>query len=1065
MKKLLSVFALALAFLLVSCEQLTLPTTVVHEGITVVPITRDETSVTTTEKPATIVTTTEEPPVVTTTDEPVVITTTDEPVVITTTDEPVIITTTEEPVIITTTEEEPPVVVTTTEEEPPVVNVNYGSEQQPLTTSEFLTEVAKLNLENKAYSSEYFFVEGNLTQTVSVSTSMVLSLTDGSMVLTTSSTKAESEVTRLIVNDKVLIRGYARADSGKTNGYYISYNNGASTETYKAPCVLARTAGTSSITISGEHFTATGLPTSALNDQEIPFSIVADSGYQISSVKVNNNVVSPVSENNYKFTVVGDMTIVVETAVFVPSAYVTNVEIVSTTSSILQNQTLTLTAIVSGDSGCVQTVEWSSSDELTATVSDAGIVTPLKEGTVTITATTVGEKSDSTHATDTITITITSPYGTIDAPLSVENALELLTQANITESSFFEEHSLVVSGLLSKDSSDKFWLGGSTSSTGIQLYGFSDYANYEESYLNDTLVVQGYIKRHYNNVYEFVGSGTLSDNQTSAKASLLSRELGTSPIIISQASSEHATINNLTNLALNGTTITFTLTIDEGYELVNVKANNGVIKDNENVYSVVVTGTVEILVTTKEAGTADPVTSSNTIANLATAYSWANGTPYLSFKLEGTAEGVVTVSAAGGGNAGKYYTSGNEWRLYNGGSENPDSMAITLPEGYKLVSVRIEYVGGNNGTLLLDGVEFTSGSVDTTCAGKTSLTFTVGNTSTGTSGQAKITAIEVVYIPKPKGEISAEDISVAVGDTEIIIATSEDQVVTYTYEVEDPLVASVDANGVVTGLTEGTTTITITNSLKFTKTINVTVFEQSVTPPSEPLTITYSYDNTKVTVFETSTGPYYDGGTLSFTLTPENGYSVSSVKAGTTALTAIAGVYSLELSGNVVITIEVEEEEINHTFTATFPLDDQTAVGSYTATFTGSFEGYDFTIFGLNNNQNKWDYVKGGKKNEATTGSITVELDFVVESVSIHITTLSASVLQSSRLVVYSNYGKENQQTEDTVDGNISGTGDYAFELNETVPAGCTYVIEFSFKSTGSNGNFVMDSITYTQAS
>ena len=181
MKKLLSVFALALAFLLVSCEQLTLPTTVVHEGITVVPITRDETSVTTTEKPATIVTTTEEPPVVTTTDEPVVITTTDEPV---------IITTTEEPVIITTTEEEPPVVVTTTEEEPPVVNVNYGSEQQPLTISEFLTEVAKLELADRAYSSEYFFVEGNLTQTVSVSTSMVLSLTDGNKTITTSSTTA-----------------------------------------------------------------------------------------------------------------------------------------------------------------------------------------------------------------------------------------------------------------------------------------------------------------------------------------------------------------------------------------------------------------------------------------------------------------------------------------------------------------------------------------------------------------------------------------------------------------------------------------------------------------------------------------------------------------------------------------------------------------------------------------------------------------------------------------------------------------------------------------------------------
>ena len=263
MKKLLSVFALALAFLLVSCEQLTLPTTVVHEGITVVPITRDETSVTTTEKPATIVTTTEEPPVVTTTETPAPQTTTDEPV------------------IITTTEEEPPVVVTTTEEEPPVVNVNYGSEQQPLTISEFLTEVAKLELADRAYSSKYFFVEGKLTQIVSGDTGLKLSLTDGNKTITTSSTVTSGEVANLIVNDIVLIRGYARADSSKTNGYYISYNNGASSEDYKAPIVLTRTPGTSPIVVSqasSENVTINNLPSQALNGTHVTFTLTVEQG-------------------------------------------------------------------------------------------------------------------------------------------------------------------------------------------------------------------------------------------------------------------------------------------------------------------------------------------------------------------------------------------------------------------------------------------------------------------------------------------------------------------------------------------------------------------------------------------------------------------------------------------------------------------------------------------------------------------------------------------------------------------------------------------------------------------
>ena len=51
------------------------------------------------------------------------------------------------------------------------------------------------------------------------------------------------------------------------------------------------------------------------------------------------------------------------------------------------------------------------------------------------------------------------------------------------------------------------------------------------------------------------------------------------------------------------------------------------------------------------------------VAEYAEANSWANGTAYSGFTIDG-----VTFTANGGGNNGKYYTSDNSWRFYNGGS-------------------------------------------------------------------------------------------------------------------------------------------------------------------------------------------------------------------------------------------------------------------------------------------------------------------------------------------------------------------------------------------------------------
>ena len=100
---------------------------------------------------------------------------------------------------------------------------------------------------------------------------------------------------------------------------------------------------------------------------------------------------------------------------------------------------------------------------------------------------------------------------------------------------------------------------------------------------------------------------------------------------------------------------------------------------------------------------------------------------------------VVTVTATGKSNTGKYYTSGTNWRIYQ--TESP---TIVIDAGTKtIVSVKITYVVDKTGVLTLNSTNISSGTVVSINASK--VTFGVDNTGTATNGQVRITAIEVIY--------------------------------------------------------------------------------------------------------------------------------------------------------------------------------------------------------------------------------------------------------------------------------------------------------------------------------
>ena len=133
---------------------------------------------------------------------------------------------------------------------------------------------------------------------------------------------------------------------------------------------------------------------------------------------------------------------------------------------------------------------------------------------------------------------------------------------------------------------------------------------------------------------------------------------------------------------------------------------------------------------------AEPVTISKTIANIAQANSWQDATKYTTINLDA----IITASVSGGSNTGKYYVNGNNWRIYQ--NETP-SLKISAVSGYTIKTVKITYSVKNSGTLTLNSSNITSGTEVVVDAD--TINFGVGNTGSATNGQVQVTEINVVY--------------------------------------------------------------------------------------------------------------------------------------------------------------------------------------------------------------------------------------------------------------------------------------------------------------------------------
>ncbi len=128
------------------------------------------------------------------------------------------------------------------------------------------------------------------------------------------------------------------------------------------------------------------------------------------------------------------------------------------------------------------------------------------------------------------------------------------------------------------------------------------------------------------------------------------------------------------------------------------------------------------------------------IETYAEAHSWEDGKQYST--IEANSDITITAVKSGGSsdNTGKYYTNGNNWRLYQ--TETPE-LTIAAPDNGKIKAVTITYSVDNAGVLTCGGKNVNS-EEEVTFNSK-SATFGVGNTGTASNGQVRITNIDVDY--------------------------------------------------------------------------------------------------------------------------------------------------------------------------------------------------------------------------------------------------------------------------------------------------------------------------------
>lgn len=133
------------------------------------------------------------------------------------------------------------------------------------------------------------------------------------------------------------------------------------------------------------------------------------------------------------------------------------------------------------------------------------------------------------------------------------------------------------------------------------------------------------------------------------------------------------------------------------------------------------------------------------------------------------------------------------------------------------------------------------------------------------------------------------------------------------------------------------------------------------------------------------------------------------------------------------------------------------SVGSYTATWTATNEDYTWTIVNGNNNNNAWNFVKFGRKNNASVGEITTTeaYDLAITKVDLTIDAITAANVNSIKL-----YSSTDNNTWTEVGSFAKSTGLQTVTVASPA-ADQYYMIKFDCASGSANGLVTVSKVEY----
>lgn len=197
----------------------------------------------------------------------------------------------------------------------PDPDVGYGTEENPLSVSQALALAQKECADDDSVTQQEVVAKGKVQSTPKDNGTYLgqFYLVDESdpnakiLVYTISKT---SGVADPVQNDIITIKGYIKNYKGYSDTATLEFANNGDVFVV----MVQNERGNSTITI-GAHDGATlsAIASTAKNGSEITFTVSPDGGKKIVAVKVNSVEISADGQGNYKFTLLGDSEITVET--------------------------------------------------------------------------------------------------------------------------------------------------------------------------------------------------------------------------------------------------------------------------------------------------------------------------------------------------------------------------------------------------------------------------------------------------------------------------------------------------------------------------------------------------------------------------------------------------------------------------------------------------------------------------------------------------------------------------------------------------------------------------------